>query len=107
MLQNGNQSPSFDYQETIALINNNRVSVYKDDFAVNEVYLTYYREPIDLDIAGYQKIDGSMSSDVQVDLDDKSIEEIINLTALEAVRNTESIEQNNLAQARVNDQKTI
>ena len=46
-----------------------------------------------------------MSTNVQVDLDDKSIEEIINLTALAAVRNAESIEQTNLAQARVIEQK--
>lgn len=106
LLQNNNQNPSFDYQETIGLINN-KVSVYKTDFEIEEVYLNYYREPVDLDIAGYQKVDGTMSTDVQIDLDKKSIEEIINLTALAAVRNNESVEQTNLAQSRVMEQNKI
>lgn len=105
VLQNSNQHPSFDYQETVALINNSKVSVYKTDFNIDEMYLSYYREPLDIDIEGYIKADGSASTNIQIDLDKKSIEEIINLAALEAVRNTESIEQTNLAQSRVMEQK--
>lgn len=106
LLQNAHTSPSFEYQETIALLNKNKLSVYKGDFTITEVYLTYYREPKDLDIAGYKHIDGTPSSDIEVDLDDFNIEEIINRTARNAVLNYESVEQNQLALQRqqINEQ---
>lgn len=97
LLQNENQKPSFDYQETLAVINKNRLSVYKDGFNIDEVYLSYYREPKDIDIAGYKKIDGSLSVDVLIDLDKKNIDEIVNRSVIEAARNYESIEQSQLA----------
>jgi len=100
LLQNENQKPSFEYGETLALMNNDKVSIYKDGFSVNKVFFTYYREPADLDIAGYRKIDGSLSTNVQIDLDDISIEEIIDRTVVEALRNYESTEQVQLALQR-------
>lgn len=98
LLQNDNQSPSFDYRETLALLNNNKVSIYFNDFSVDEVFLTYYREPVDLDIKGYTNIDGTPSVDQMIDLEDINIEEIINRTAVEALRNYESTEQMQLQQ---------
>lgn len=93
LLQNDNQNPSFDWEETIAVLNNNKLSVYYTDFTITDTYLTYYREPIDIDIAGYIHIDGTASTDIMVDLDTINIEEIINRTAVAALRNYESYDQ--------------
>lgn len=107
LLENNNQNPSFDYRETLAILNNNKVSIYNTDFSVDEVYLSYYREPKDLDIEGYIKIDGSASIDILPDLDLINIEEIINRTVVEALRNYESIEQLQIAQQRQQQQEQI
>lgn len=93
LLQNSDESPSFEYRETLGILNNNKLSVYKTDFTLDKVFLSYYREPRDLDIAGYTKLDGSHSQDIETDLSDTNIESIINDTAKEAVRNYESVTQ--------------
>ena len=49
LLNNENYNPSFEYRETLAIINKDIVSVYKKDFSIDEIYFTYYREPLDLD----------------------------------------------------------
>lgn len=99
-LQNSNLQPSFEYQETIAIVNSGQVSVFKKDFNVDEVYLSYYRRPLDLDISGYTHIDGTQSTDIATDLSDDNTDIIINRTATEALRNYESTEQVQLAMSR-------
>lgn len=86
LFQNDNYNPSFEYGETFVLLNKNVLSVFKSDFILNNVYLTYYREPLDINIKGYTQFDGQPSIDVEVDLDDLNIEEIIDMTATEAAR---------------------
>ena len=101
LLQNDNHSPSFDYRETIALINKDRITVYKNDFEIEKTYLTYYREPQDINILGYIQLDGTPSVDVSPDISNQNVEEIINLTAAEAIRNAESVEQLQIALQRL------
>lgn len=100
LLNNNNQNPDFDYRETLALINNDKLSIYKSGFDIDEVYLTYYREPKDLDIEGYIKVDGTVSTNVQIDLNDRLIEEILDYTVTEVLRNYESVEQLQIALQR-------
>ena len=92
LLQNTNENPSFDYQETIGLINSNNLTVYKTDFNIDETYLTYYREPQDLDISGYTK-NGIPSIDQVPDMDLINIEKIIDRTVTEVTLNYENIEK--------------
>ena len=99
-LQNTNLRPSFEYQETFAILNNDKISFYKTDFIITEAYLNYYRMPKDLDIEGYTKIDGTPSIDAETDLCDDNIRIVINRAATAAMRNYESIEQFQLAQSR-------
>jgi hypothetical protein len=99
-LQNSNLSPSFEYQETFAIINNKQVSIFKDTFNIDEVYLSYYRQALDIDIAGYINIDGTPSTDKDTDLSDPNIDIILNRTAAEALRNYENIEQLQIAATR-------
>ena len=93
LLQNEHYKPSFEYQETLAIINNGKVSVYKDAFKVNEAYLTYYKNPKDINLAGFKQFDGTPSFDQEVDLSDSNTEHIIDLTVIEAAKNYESMEQ--------------
>lgn len=100
LLQNQHHKPSFEYQETLGIINNGKVSFYKDNFTINNAYLTYYREPKDLDIQGYKKLDGSLSINQETGLSKINMEKIIDAVALEVVRNYESPEQFQLALQR-------
>lgn len=99
-LQNSDLSPSFEWQETFGVLTNNTYSVYKSDFQVDEFYLSYYQKPLDIDIAGYTHIDGTPSKDQATNLDDFSINEILDRTATAALLNYESTEQAQLATRR-------
>jgi hypothetical protein len=102
LLGDTNNSPSFEYEETICIVSQNHLVVYKDEFDVNKVYISYYKEPIDIDIEGYIKFDGTMSTDIDpIDLDTKSISEIINRCAIETIRIYENPEGFGLAQNRI------
>mgnify|MGYP000224884253 CR=1 FL=1 len=71
--------PDFDFRETFYTIGEDSVRVYKYGFDVDTVYLTYYRYPKEVDIEGYIKSDGSNSTDIDPELDDKLIGIILNM----------------------------
>lgn len=75
--------PSFDYRETFYTLSKNEVVVYKKDFDITEVTLTYYRYPKKVDIAGYINLDGKKSKDIHPELDDKVVLSILNAMAKE------------------------
>lgn len=89
---NENINPSFEYRETIALLSKDGLVVFKDNFTVDEVYLSYYYEPKDLDMAGYTKVDGTPSADVQTELSDGDVEYILDRTTSEILRNYQNTE---------------
>lgn len=100
LFQNENEKPSFDYQETLYSINKDGFLVYTDNFEITNQYLSYYKTPNSIDIAGYTKFDGIPSQDIQSELDDKNILEILNLCSLEAVTNFENGETFSLQKQR-------
>lgn len=101
LLQDENNKPSFEYQETIAALNGNHIDVYKDGFSVDKVFLDYYKQPVGIDIEGYTKIDGTESTNVDPELSDKDLDKIIDLCALEVTRNYEDSSKFQLAQTRI------
>lgn len=101
ILSNSNFNPNFEWEETVAVLAGNNLQVYKIDFKIKKVYLTYYKEPKDLDISGYIRSDGTSSIDVEVDLSKENIEEITNRTVLEVSFNYENAEQAGLAAQRI------
>lgn len=107
LLSNSNFNPNFDWEETLGILNKGKITVYKKDFKLKEVFLTYYREPKDIDIEGYLHLDGTPSENIEVDLDKFSIQEITNRTALDAVSNYESIEQMQIAAQRIQQNESI
>lgn len=79
-------SPQFDFEETPIIITKNKMKIYFDDFQIKKVFLSYYKTPVEIDIAGYIKIDGSASADVDSDLISDNIDEILNRVAVEVNR---------------------
>lgn len=66
--------PSFLARETLYLMTEDGVTVYKDlDFDITKVELSYYKEIPEADIAGYKKMDGTQSQDIDTTLPENAI----------------------------------
>lgn len=100
LLQNENYKPSFEYNETLAIINNNNVSVFKTDFDVNSFYLSYYKDPVDIDVEGYTDVFGNQSKNINTTLSSLSIDKILDRTVVEVSSNFQNIEQLQVALQR-------
>lgn len=78
LLNDKNNQPSFEYRETFYFTSGDKtVSVFKKDFEINSVELTYYKRPREVDIEGYTKLDGSTSTSIDPEWSDLSINKIL------------------------------
>lgn len=71
--------PTFEYRETFYTIGEDSVRVYISDFDVKSLNMTYYRYPKNVDIEGYVKYDGTQSTSIDPELDDRLVEQILNM----------------------------
>lgn len=97
------QKPSFEYHETPVTISQDKLQVYKTDFSIDSVFLTYYRYPVPIDISGYIRLDGTASTTVDPELYDQAVEEIIDWCTLEVQRLAENPEGFQLSANRINN----
>jgi hypothetical protein len=82
LLDDDSNKPSFEDRETFYLTTSNKVGVYKSDFEIEKVNLSYYRYPKQVDIAGYIRSDGSTSTvDIDPEFDDKVVHKILTAMA--------------------------
>lgn len=81
LLGDDNNKPSFDYRETFYTIGDGKVVVYEDGFLTDEVRMTYYRNPVRVDLAGYINAAGDRSTDIDPELPDPLVEEILDMVA--------------------------
>lgn len=70
LLGDDNNKPSFDYRETFYTIGDGKVVVYESGFRTEEVKMTYYRNPVRVDLAGYINAAGERSTDIDPELPD-------------------------------------
>lgn len=82
--------PSFDYEWTMYILQNDKIRVYKKDFKTESISYTYYKEVPKIDIEGYIKIDNTASTNINPILKDRFVEEIIDMSVTEFFRNTQS-----------------
>jgi len=94
--------PQFDFEETPIIITKNKLKIFFDDFKIKKAFLTYYRVPTAIDIAGYITIDGSSSTDIDSDLVPDSIDEILNRVAVEVNRQYQDSESVALRKDAIN-----
>lgn len=95
--------PSFEYHEAPISISQDNIQVYKTDFEVTKLYLTYYRYPVKIDISGYIKLDGTPSVNVDPELYDQAVDEIIDWCVLELQRVADNQEGFQLSANRINN----
>lgn len=81
LLGDDSNRPSFDYRETFYTIGDGKVVVYEDGFRTDDVRMTYYRNPVRVDIAGYINAAGERSTDIDPELPDPLVEEILDIVA--------------------------
>ncbi|PRY38437.1 hypothetical protein CLV58_109164 [Spirosoma oryzae] len=71
--------PDFDWRETIYSQARGKLLVYQRNFQVNQARISYYQRPIDLELPGYQKLDGSISQAINSDMPAELQQEILQL----------------------------
>lgn len=81
-----NNKPSFVFAETFYHLSGGRLRVFVDGFSVKP-YLTYYRLPKRLDIAGYIGANGNQSVNSDPEWRDRELDKVINLTVKELIGN--------------------
>lgn len=92
-LGDSNWTPSFKYQETVAVISDNKIYLYSDlqnSFTLDSLYLSYLRYPKEMDIEGYIHLDGSSSTTVDCELVDYLRDELVDLAVQELAMSTEN-----------------
>lgn len=95
-----NNGPSFEYEETPAKYVEDSLIVYKSDFSLDNVYLTYYRTPKKIDIKGYINMIGEQSTNIDPEFSDEETFRIIDKVVTEVQRNTSKIEEYKLSETR-------
>lgn len=78
-----NNQPSFTWRETFYHLSANSVILYRKDFDITNVNLTYYRYPRQIDLDNYINADGNPSSNVDPEFDDKVVDRILLATSKE------------------------
>lgn len=83
LLRNQHINPSFEWGETIGTLVGNKLKIYTENkFDVDKAYITYIKFPKNIDIPGYIKKDGSLSTQIDPELPD----DIVEMTIEESVR---------------------
>lgn len=85
-----NNAPSFEFEWTFFVVESDQLKVFKKDFQIDNLTVSYYREPKEIDVEGYIKLDGSNSVNIDPEFNDLTVEEILNEASLDFMRNWEN-----------------
>lgn len=83
LMNNSHFNPSFDFQETLAVMSSDNIIVYSGDFAIDELKISYLRYPQKIDFEGYNNFDGTPSTTVDCELPDQLEDELVALAVTE------------------------
>jgi hypothetical protein len=82
LYMNDGFTPDFEWQQTLATLKGSNLVIYKKDFSI-KVELDYYKKFLVFDIgSGYKHLNGNLSQDVDLELDNSDAFEVINIAAL-------------------------
>lgn len=92
LINNSNYKPSFEWQETFNTITKDEIDVYTDGtFTPTALYISYIRYPKEVDVEGYEKMDGTMSKRQDSELPSYLMDELLNIAVRELAYNTENV----------------
>lgn len=95
-------SPTFEWEESFSTISESTVKVYKKDFEIDKMYFSYYKDGQKLELAGYIKLDGSMSQNKDIVLSSVYLRQILDNVVKEYMRESENQLGFQLSQERIN-----
>lgn len=95
-------TPSIKWREAFYVTSSGNLLVYRKDFDIEKVYLSYYRNPKPVDIKGYTHVDKSASTNIDPELSDKAVEKILRIMAKEVAANSGDSGQYQLDKDRLN-----
>ena len=102
LLKNEHYKPSFEYQETFNIISSDEMSIFTDGtFTPTKIYIMYLRYPAYIDKAGYIKFDGTLSVDIDCELETYLEDELLDLTVQALAMYTENAPAVQSAQFRI------
>lgn len=92
LMANNHYNPSFLYQETLAVVSEDKMFIYGNDadgdFEITDLYLAYLRYPVPVDLEGYFDFDGNPSQTVDCELEEYLEDELLDLAVLELAIDT-------------------
>lgn len=80
-LQDESSKPSFDYRESLYQLASNYVIVYKNDFTIDNIKLSYYKYPIKIELQNPEDPESGFKEGITLLLDNKVIDRIISMCA--------------------------
>jgi hypothetical protein len=101
LLEDENNKPSFELEETVVDLSEGKIFVFKNNFTVDNVLLNYYRSVIDIDVEGYIRLDGKQSTNIDPDIQDQYVDEVLDRCALEIIRRYENPDGFQMAKERI------
>ena len=81
LIQDEFNKPSFKWRESFYTINSNALSVYVDDFSIDNVLLNYYRYPNQISLIDPIDPESDFNELVKIEWDDKALDRIISMCA--------------------------
>ena len=102
LLKNDNYKPSFEYEETFNMINNNLFHIYTDGtFTPKELNILYIKQPNYINKEGYTMIDDTTSITCNCELQEHLEDELLDLTVQNLAMYTENTAAMQTAQYRI------
>lgn len=90
ILQDEFNKPSFEARETPFNITADNLRVYRDDFILDKVYLSYYRQPVQLRLLNEEDPESDFDNTINPEFDDKFTDRILSVAAGEFELNAEN-----------------
>lgn len=85
--------PSIKWRETYYNVASGNLLVYRKGFDIDEAFLTYYRNPVPVDISGYIRSDKTTSTSIDPEFSDKAVEKILRIMAKNFAGNSGDTQQ--------------
>jgi hypothetical protein len=102
ILNNEHYKPSFEYQETFNSLSSDEISIYTDGtFTPSKIYISYMKYPQYIDKEGYVKFDGSLSTNVDCELEIYLEDELLDLAVQALAMYTENASAVQASQFRI------
>lgn len=83
-------TPSFHWERGLAKVSDNEIVVFKNNFDIISSFISYYKNISEIDIQGYERLDGKTSEDKNPQESDYICQMILDRVVLEVQRQQEN-----------------